>query len=96
MAGPRRLLLVDDDPPTRELLREMGESAGFLVDVAEGGEAALLGELAGGSLACVVFGALDSHSSPCPCSICKVVLAYGRYARGVSITSAEMSHEEAR
>src|SRR5215211_4215653 len=36
----------------------------------EGGEATLLGKLAGGSLASVVFGALDSHSSPCLCSIC--------------------------
>jgi diguanylate cyclase (GGDEF)-like protein len=37
----RRLLLVDDDAPTRSLLRELGEEAGFEVQEAASGEDAL-------------------------------------------------------
>ncbi len=51
-----------------------------------------MGELTGGRLASVVFGALDSHSTPCSCSFCYVVLAYGDYAREGSITTSEMSY----
>jgi diguanylate cyclase (GGDEF)-like protein len=42
MVMRRRLLLVDDDGPTRELLRELGESSGFEVDLAPNGREALV------------------------------------------------------
>jgi hypothetical protein len=39
------------------------------------GEAVHPGKLAGGSLTCIVFGALESHSTPFKCSTRSVVLA---------------------
>jgi DNA-binding response OmpR family regulator len=42
MSAPtRRILIVDDDPDIRDLLRTMLERAGYLVDAAEDGKAAL-------------------------------------------------------
>jgi DNA-binding response OmpR family regulator len=40
-APARRILIVDDDPDIRDLLRTMLERAGYLVDSAEDGKAAL-------------------------------------------------------
>ena len=37
----RRILVVDDDPPNREMLAEMLTTVGFVVEVAEGGALAL-------------------------------------------------------
>jgi hypothetical protein len=67
----------------------VGVKAGEVVDVGvvilggtpagpgdEGGEATLPGELTGGRLASVVFGALDPRNSSFMCSSCCVVLAY--------------------
>lgn len=53
-AGPlRRLLVVDDDPDSREVLRDMLVARGFAVDVAEQGLAALA-RLGAGSIDLVI------------------------------------------
>jgi hypothetical protein len=67
----------------------MGVETGEVVDVGvmilgrtpagpgdQGGEAALPGELAGGSLASIVFGTFDPHRSSFLCCSCCVVLAH--------------------
>lgn len=41
MSGPTRILVVDDDPDLRDILRSTLESAGFAVTEADNGEAAL-------------------------------------------------------
>ncbi len=77
--------------PAPRLVRDkglVGVEAGEVVDVGvvilggtpagpgdEGGEAALLGELTGGSLASFVFGVLDPHGCPYFRFSCRVVLA---------------------
>ncbi|MEZ4266736.1 MAG: response regulator [Myxococcota bacterium] len=55
-AGPRRILVVDDEPSVRQLLKDLLEGAGYPVDAVAGGEEAVDSvRLAPGSYALVIL-----------------------------------------